>query len=68
MGEMQKRIDDYREFGVPNVWVLDPLARRAYVYSGSEIREVRDGMLHTSKPDIAVPLADLFDWPPANDR
>ena len=27
---MQQRISDYREFGVENVWILDPATRRGY--------------------------------------
>jgi len=61
MSEMQERIDDYRAFGVPNVWVLDPRTKRAYAYSGSGIEEVKDGLLRTRDPDIAVPLAELFE-------
>lgn len=30
---MQARIDDYLAFGVPNIWILDPATRRAYVCS-----------------------------------
>jgi Uma2 family endonuclease len=61
MSEMQDRIDDYLSFGVPFVWLLDPRGKRAYVYTSAEIREVTDGVLRTAGPDIAVPLAELFD-------
>jgi Uma2 family endonuclease len=27
---MQERIDDYRQFGVGNIWVLDPVTQRGY--------------------------------------
>jgi hypothetical protein len=47
--------------GVGCVWALDPLARRAYYYTPGEMREVLDGVLRTSNPDIAVPLADAFE-------
>ena len=61
MTEMQERIDDYLAFGVPYVWLLDPRTKRAYVYTAAGMHEVKDGILHTSNPDLAVPLADLFD-------
>ncbi len=61
MSEMQERIDDYRAFGVPYVWLLDPRTKRAYVYSDSGIEEVKDGFLRTRDPDIAVPLPELFE-------
>jgi hypothetical protein len=27
---MQERVDDYRTFGVANIWVLDPSTQRGY--------------------------------------
>ena len=61
MSEMQERIDDYLSFGVPYVWLLNPRTRRAYVYTTGEMREVKNGILRTGIPEIAVPLAELFD-------
>jgi Uma2 family endonuclease len=61
MSEMQERIGDYLSFGVPYVWLLDPRTRRAYVHTPGQMHEVKDGMLRTSNPEIAVPLAELFD-------
>jgi Uma2 family endonuclease len=59
MSEMQERIDDYLEFGVPHVWAIYPTNRRAFIYASGEVREAKDGILTTSNPDIRVPLADL---------
>jgi Uma2 family endonuclease len=30
MRRMQERIEDYRQFGVANIWILDPGTRRGY--------------------------------------
>ncbi len=60
MGRMQAKIDDYLAFGVAYVWVIDPHTRKAWVYTPDLMREVRDGVLCTERPDIAVPLQDLF--------
>jgi len=57
---MQDRIDDYLAFGVPNVWVLDPVARRAYVCSRQGLREPEDGMLRASGTPIEISLPELF--------
>lgn len=54
------KIADYLEFGVPYVWLIDPRKRSAFVYTAKEALPVDDGILRTSNPDIAVPLADLF--------
>lgn len=61
MSEMQERINDYLAFGVPYVWLLDPRIKRAYVYTPGGMHEVRDGVLRTANPDLAVPLAELFE-------
>jgi Uma2 family endonuclease len=60
MSEMQERIDDYLDFGVRYVWVVDPVARRAWVYTTAGSVETRDGVLRTQNPDLAVPLDEIF--------
>lgn len=61
MSEMQEKIDDYLAFQVPYVWLLDPRTKRAYVYTAGGMQEVKDGVLRTAGPEIAVPLAELFE-------
>jgi Uma2 family endonuclease len=61
MSEMQERIDDYLALGVDYVWLLDPRTKRSYVYTTEGMQEVRDGVLRTRDPDLAVPLSALFD-------
>jgi len=56
---MGERVEDYLNFGVPYVWILDPHKREAW-------RCTRDGMLktvelRTENPDTAIALAELFD-------
>ena len=60
MSRMQRRIREYFAFGVKYVWVIDPEERRAWIYTGSEIREATDGILRTSDPEIIVPLAEVL--------
>jgi Uma2 family endonuclease len=59
LAKVQEKIADYLELGVKYVWVLDPLARLATVYSPDGIREVKDGILTTKNPDITVDLNAL---------
>jgi hypothetical protein len=47
--------------GVPHVWVIDPRRRQGYHFTADGMREAKDGILRTSSPDMAVPLAALFD-------
>jgi Uma2 family endonuclease len=56
----QDRVDDNLAFGVPNIWVLDPVKRRAYVCSGQGFLEPENGILAIPGTPIQIPLADLF--------
>lgn len=58
--QILEKIHDYLEFGVPCVWVIDPAARRGWVYTTAGCQEVRDGVLRAGNPEIAVPLAEIF--------
>ena len=60
MSQMQERIDDYLAFGVKYVWIVDPAARRGYVYTADGSREAKDGVLRTEDPAIQLSLAELF--------
>jgi Uma2 family endonuclease len=57
----QQRIDDYLGFGVPFVWLINPSNRRAWVYTKDSVTEVKDGVLRTADPELAVPIAEVFD-------
>jgi Uma2 family endonuclease len=59
-GDMQQKLDDYRHFGVPFVWIVDPRARHGYTYDLENGFEIQPG-LHTRKPDIELPVGQLFD-------
>jgi Uma2 family endonuclease len=54
---MQDRVDDYVAFGVPNIWILDPVKRRAYVCSHRDFREPEKGILEVANSPFAFP------WP-----
>jgi Uma2 family endonuclease len=57
---MQERIDDYLNFGVANIWLLDPATRRAYICDRTGLREPSDGVLQISATPIAIVLGALF--------
>jgi len=60
MEEMQERIDDYLSMGVPQVWLINPRTRKAYVYTSQGSHEAKDGILRAENPEIIVPLAEVF--------
>lgn len=54
-------LDDYLAMGVANIWIVDPRLRRGYRYTSEGLLEAKDGVLRALNPDLAVPLAALFD-------
>jgi len=60
MSRTLDRVNDFLTFGVSHVWVLDPRTKRAYGYTASGMREVKDGVLRTDDPQIIVPLTEIF--------
>jgi Uma2 family endonuclease len=61
MSRVETRINDYLEMGVAFVWVLDPQTRQAYVATKTDgLREVKNGVLKTESPELAIPLSEVF--------
>lgn len=60
VSEVQEKIDDYLRFGTRFVWVIDPRLQRGWVHTAEGSREAKDGVLRTADPEIALPLAELF--------
>jgi Uma2 family endonuclease len=57
---LEERIDDYSAMGVPNIWIVDPTARRAWTAAREGLLEALDGILRTSDGKVELPLADLY--------
>jgi Uma2 family endonuclease len=58
---LQQRIDDYLNFGVSAVWVLDPQDKRAFIHTVDGAKEVKDGYLRTpADSELVVPLSAVF--------
>jgi Uma2 family endonuclease len=55
---MQDRIDDYREFGIANIWVLDPAKQRGYDCNSSGFLEATEFAI--SGTPIRLVLSELF--------
>jgi Uma2 family endonuclease len=58
---MQEKIDDYLHFGVPYIWIINPLIKKAYVVTPAGMVEATSGSLETKDPAISLPLAPLFE-------
>jgi len=54
----QQRLDDYRVMGVPNIWVVDPMRRKAYDCSQGSWQSI-DKLVIVNTP-VEIPLASLW--------
>ncbi len=57
---IQEKLSDYLAFGVPYIRVVDPRSKSATVYTPGTMHPVKDGVLRTANPDIAILLTSLF--------
>ena len=57
---MRERVDDYLDFGVQHIWILDPAARLAYVCSRTGFQEPESGVLIVPGTPIRLVLSELF--------
>ncbi len=55
---MQQRVDDYRDFGVGNIWILDPATKTGYDCTSSGFLEATEFSI--SGTPIQLVLAELF--------
>jgi Uma2 family endonuclease len=56
---VNSKIREILDFGVPNVWVIDPETLEAEVHTPAGSRSVEDGILRVEGTPIEVPLRDL---------
>ena len=61
MQYMLEKIDDYLNFGVPYVWIINPRNRKGYVVTSEGMFGAKNGVLETNDPSISVPLTVLFE-------
>jgi Uma2 family endonuclease len=54
MSQMQRKIEDYRAIGCPNIWILDPWRRKAYRFDGAAIVEGSELTTHDARLSIGV--------------
>lgn len=60
LSELQEKIDDYVAFGTENIWILDPVRRRAWTADAEGLYSVEAGVLSVSGTPIRVVLSEAF--------
>jgi len=56
---VNRKIRQVLDFGVPNIWVIDPLTLEAEIHTQEGSRIVEDGILRVDGTPIEVPLRAL---------
>ena len=62
---IQVKVQEYLDFGVPCVWIIDPSTEQAWIHTRSANGDclshaVNDGVLTTPDSRLTIPLAELF--------
>jgi Uma2 family endonuclease len=57
---MQDRLDDYLQFGVSHVWVIDPWKHRGWHVTAEGWATAAGGVMRTADGRISLPLADVL--------
>lgn len=61
--DVQDKIDDYLQFGIQAVWLIDPERQRAWIHTKDGSREASDRVLRNPAGDLEVPLSAVFPNP-----
>jgi hypothetical protein len=60
--DVQKRCDDYLAEGVAQVWLLDPVFKRAYTVTKTDgLREFKGEILRVANPPLEMDLRKIFE-------
>jgi len=59
MSRVEARIDDFLNFGVRYVWLIDPRRKKAWSYTAGIRSEVADALC-TANPEISISLNEVF--------
>ncbi len=61
VSRVNARIKDYLEFGVPVVWLIDPVERRLWIYRANGMEEATGGSAKLDGTDVELPFSEIFD-------
>lgn len=60
LSAMQAKAKEYRQFGVENIWIIDPEPRLVYRYTETGLEEVRTYELDIPGTPVRIVLSEMF--------
>ena len=57
---VEMRIHDYLDFGVPVVWLIDPVERRLWIYRRSGVDEITAGTITLDGTAVELRVSEIF--------
>jgi Uma2 family endonuclease len=60
LSRITKRLDDFAQMGVSNLWIIDPVQRIGYVYTSPDNLKLVTGRLTIPETPIYIDLPTLF--------
>jgi Uma2 family endonuclease len=61
LSRMNTRVQEYLEFGVPVVWVVDPAEKTIWIYRKSGMQEATGASIKLDGTSIEIPFSEIFD-------
>ena len=59
-GDLLEKLSDYQQFGIPHIWIADPVRQRVFVFESGVLRPVADLGLRIENPAIELDFRELF--------
>jgi Uma2 family endonuclease len=54
------KLKEYAEWGVQNIWMLDPAEKRMFVFVNGELLEIEGEAIGTNSPRVELTRAEIF--------
>jgi Uma2 family endonuclease len=61
LSRLNRRVQDYLEFGVPVVWVVDPAEKIVWIYRRNGMERATGEAIKLDGTSIEVPFSEIFD-------
>jgi Uma2 family endonuclease len=61
LSRLNRRVQDYLDFGVPVIWVVDPAEKIVWIYRRNGMERATGDAIKLDGTSIEVPFAEIFD-------